>query len=308
MNKHYASFLFLSIFQVFGLRSQEVQIFKVEDFDLKGKVKSCLVITDYGRELFEFNKEGLLTKTITQYNDSDQDITHYKYEGGELVEKRMESYKNNVLDESTSMAYFYAIDTVPQRNVVEKILSYDKQFLEKQQYQYDEEGKLVKIISSNIDGVDETTFEHTSSKNETTVSTFTNGILEKSVRTTERKGSKGTQKSVLVKEYIDGEPNRANEEVFDDKGRLITSEDFLYSLEDKEFVSQKKLFYHYKEGVLDRVVTKTLTTESVDNYIFQFDSNTPKNWVKQIVTPDNTYTTRVIKYYPDEEPKEEPNN
>src|SRR5690606_3807955 len=103
MNKHYASFLFLSIFQVFGLRSQEVQIFKVEDFDLKGKVKSCLVITDYGRELFEFNKEGLLTKTITQYNDSDQDITHYKYEGGELVEKRMESYKNNVLDESTSM-------------------------------------------------------------------------------------------------------------------------------------------------------------------------------------------------------------
>lgn len=307
MIKHYATLLFLSFFQVFGLRSQEVQIFKVEDFDLQGKVKSCLVITDYGRELFEFNKEGILTKTVTQYNDSDQDITYYKYKDGELLEKRMESYKNSVLDESTSMANFYTIDTVPQRKVVEKIISYDKQFLEQQEYRYDETGRLLKIISSNIDGVDETTFEHTSSKNETTVSTFTNGILEKSMRTSERKGPKGTQKAVLTKEYIDGQPNRANEEVFDDKGRLITSEDFLYSVEDKEFVSQKKKFYHYKEGILDRVVTKTVTTESVDNYIFQFDSHTPKNWVKQIVTPANTYTTRVIKYFPEEVEKSEPN-
>ena len=47
----------------------------MEDFDLVGKVKSCLVITDYGREMFEFNKNGTLTKTITQYNDTDQDIT-----------------------------------------------------------------------------------------------------------------------------------------------------------------------------------------------------------------------------------------
>ncbi len=307
MIKHYTTLLSFSFLHIFGLHSQDVQIFTVEDFDLVGKVKSCLVITDYGREMFEFNKNGTLTKTITQYNDTDQDITYYKYKEGELVEKRMESYKNNILDESTSMANFYTIDTVPNRKVVEKIVSYDKQFLEQQVYLYGEEGKLQKMVSSNIDGVDETTFEYTPFKDEVTVSTYTNGILEKSVRTSQRKGPKGTQKSVLTKEYIDGEPNRATEEVYNDKGKLVTSEDFLYSVEEKEFVSQKKQFYHYKEGVLDRVVTKTLTTESISNYIFQFDSHTPKNWVKQIVTPNNTYTTRVIKYYPEEAEKADVN-
>ncbi|MCB0373177.1 MAG: hypothetical protein KDD31_09235 [Muricauda sp.] len=306
MKKHYSTLLFVSFFQVFGLWSQEVQIFKVEDFDLRGKVKSCLVITDYGRELFEFNEDGILTKTVTQYNDQDQDITDYKYENGELVEKRMESYKNNVLDESTSMANFYTIDTVPTRKVVEKIISYDKQFLEREEYQYDESGKLVRIISSNVDGVDETTFEYTPYKNELTISTFTNGILEKAVRTSEKKTTKGTQKVVLTKEYVDGEPNTAVEEVFHPDGNLFTREEFLYDLGEKEFVSQKKLFHHYKDGVLDKVTTKTLNTESVDEFIFQFDSHTPKNWVKQIVTPDNTYTTRVIKYYP-EDSKEETN-
>ena len=135
MKKHYTTLLFFSFVHVLGIWSQEVQIFRVEDFDLKGKVKSCLVITDYGREYFEFNEEGILIKTITQYNESDQDITDYKYSNGELLEKRMESYKNNVLDESTSMANFYTVDTVPTRRVVEKIVSYDKQFLEKEEYQ-----------------------------------------------------------------------------------------------------------------------------------------------------------------------------
>lgn len=275
---------------------------------MKGKVKSCLVTTDYGKELFEFDKNGVLTKTITQYNDTDQDITYYKYDDGELVEKRMESYKNNVLDESTSMANFYEIDTVPNRKITEKIISYDKQFLEQQQYHYNEEGELVRIISSNGEGVDETTFEYSQVKNEHTVSTFTNGILQKAVRTSTKKGPNGTQEVVLTKEYIDGEPNTANEEVFNSNGKLVTSEDFLYDVAEKEFVSQKKRYYHYSDGKLSRMVKKTINTESTDKYIFQFDSHTPSNWVKQIVTPGNTYITRTIEYYEEEVPEEKTSN
>jgi len=308
MKKHYAILLLFSFFQIAGSWSQEVQIFTVEDFDLKGKVESCLVSTDYGKELFEFNKDGVLIKTVTQYNDNDQDITYYKYNDGELVEKRMESYKNNVLDESTSMANFYEVDTIPNRKVTEKIISYDKQFLEQEQYHYDDEGKLVRIISSNGDGVDEITFEYSEIKNEHTVSTFTNGILQKSVRTSTKKGPNGNQKVVLTKEYIDGEPNTALEEVFNSMGNLVTSEDFLYDMVEKEFVSQKKRFYHYTDGFLSKVVKKTINTESADKYIFQFDSHDPSNWVKQIVAPSNTYITRTIKYYEEEAPKEETTN
>jgi len=308
MKKHYAIFLFFSFFQVVGMWSQEVQIFTVEDFDLKGRVKTCLVTTDYGKELFEFDRDGKLTKTVTQYNDTDQDITYYKYDEGELVEKRMESYKNNVLDESTSMANFYEVDTVPNRKVIEKIISYDKQFLEQQQYHYDEEGKLVKMISSHGEGVDETTFEYTQVKNEHTVSTFTNGILQKSVRTSTKNGPKGTQEVILNKEYIDGEPNIANEEVFNSNGKLVTSEDFLYDVAEKEFVSQKKRYYYYTDGKLNRMVKKTVNTESTDKYIFQFDSHTPSNWVKQIVTPGNTYITRTIEYYKEDVPEDKTTN
>ncbi len=306
MVKNYFLFFFTSI--MLNGWSQEIQVFKVEDFDLRGNVKSCLVITDYGKELFEFNEEGFLNKTITQYNDTDQDITYYKYVDGELIEKRMESYKNNMLDEATSMANFYTIDTLPQRKVLEKIISYDKEFLEQQEYDYDEQGKLLKITTSNAEGVDETQIEYVPYKDEFTKSYFINGIMEKSIRASERKGSTGTQKVVLTKEYIDGEPNTATEEVFNSEGKLLSSEQYIHNAQKKEFVSEKKMLYTYgADGMLSKVVTKTATSQAVKEYIFQFDNSKEKNWVKQIITPDNTYTTRKITYYPVEEAKEETN-
>ena len=304
MIKNYIAILFLAFLLVSNVWSQEIQIFKVEDFDLKGNVKSCLVITDYGKELFEFNPEGILTKTVTQYNDSDQDITYYKYSEGELIEKRMESYKNKVLDEATSMANFYTIDTVPQRKVLEKIISYDKEFLEQQEYIFDDEGKLIKIITSNAEGVDETTCEYVPYKNELTKSIFSNGVLERSMRTSEQKSSKGTRQIVLTKEYVDGEPNAAQEQILDHEGKLASEEIFSYDVSKKKFVTDKKMIYSYTDGVLERVVTRTANTESVQDYIFQFDNNPEKNWVRKIISPDNTYTSRVITYYPEEKGEE----
>lgn len=306
MPKNYIAFFFFSILLIPSLWAQEIQIFKVQDFDLNGKVKSCLVITDYGKELFEFNKEGFLTKTVTQYNDTDQDITYYKYDNGELLEKRMESYKDNVLDETTSMANFYSIDTLSPKRILEKIISYDKEFLEQQEYEYDEKGKLTKITTSNSEGVDETSVEYTPYKNELTKSFLINGIMEKSIRTSERKNTKGTFKVVLTKEYIDGESNKAIEEVYDVAGKLVSKEVFLHSPTKKEFVSDKKMVYSYDaDDMLEKVITKTSNSMSVKEYIFQFDSNEDKNWIKQIITPENTYTTRKITYYPVEETTEE---
>lgn len=306
MLKNYVWILFL--FLNLSVFSQEIQIFRVQDFDLRGKVKSCLVITDYGRELFEFNEQGLLTKTVTQYNETDQDITYYQYEGEELIEKRMESYKNKVLDAATSMANFYTIDTVPNKKISEKIISYDKEFLELQEYEFDESDRLVKIVTSNADGVDETVFEYATYKDESTVSQIVNEVMEKSVRTSERKTAQGTQKAVLTKEYIDGEPNIAFEEIFDDGGKLISKETFNYDIAKKKFVSsEKKLCLYDADGMLEKVVTNTTNAESAKEYIFQFDNNAEKNWIKQIITPDNSYVTRRIAYYPTEEVQEEPN-
>nr|WP_299381831.1 hypothetical protein [Allomuricauda sp.] len=292
-----------------GIHAQDLQVLKAKDFDLNGKVKSCLVITDYGKELFEFDEEGFLVRTITQYNETDQDITYYKYEEGELVEKRMESYKNKVLDTSTSMVNFYSRDSLQPSRLHEKIISYDKEFLEQQEYQFDEENRLVKIITSNAEGVDESTVEYEPYKGELTTSYFHNGILEKSVRTSEKKVSGTTHKIVLTKEYIDGEPNTAKEEIFNAEDKLLSEEHFVYNPTQKKFESERKRLCSYDPtGILQKVTTLTNNAKYEKEYIYQFDSNNEKNWIKQIITPDNTYSTRRISYYATEDNSEEQPN
>ncbi|MBT8313063.1 MAG: hypothetical protein KJP26_01270, partial [Maribacter sp.] len=91
------SLLALTIMGVGSLvQSQEIRIFTTADFDLKGPVKTCLVSTKYGKETYDFDKEGKLTKSVTRYNDTDYDVTYYKYEGNELIEKRFENYRNDI--------------------------------------------------------------------------------------------------------------------------------------------------------------------------------------------------------------------
>ncbi|WP_435625491.1 hypothetical protein [Flagellimonas sp.] len=309
MIKKYIPLLFIVLFFNLIAYSQEIQIFKVEDFDLRGKVKSCLVITDYGRELFEFDKMGRLVKTITQYNESDQDITLYQYQGETLIEKRMESYKDDILDAATSMVNFYSMDTVSPRRVKEKIISYDKQFLEQQEYLYDEEDRLKKIIISNAEGVDETTIEYQEYKNETTQSVFHNGILEKMKRVSEKVVGNIKYKITLTKEFVDGEPNNATEKTYDSAGKLLKTETFNYDVSKKQFVSLQKVRLDYDvDGMLTSETTETQNSKSVREFIFQFDSSPEKNWIKKITTPSNVYSTRRITYYPAEEEKKDTPN
>lgn len=283
--------------QSFG---QELKLFKTSDFDLNGKVKTCTVITDYGKEVFEFNKEGFLIKTITAYNKEDQDITTYKYDRGFLVEKRMESYKENILDEASSMANFYEIDSTLQKKVKEQIISYDKEFIEQQEYIFGEEDKIYRIITSHENAVDETRIAYSKFKGETTKTYFVNGVIEKSIRTSTKSVQPNIQqKIVLTKEYVDGEANKAVEQRFDAADRLVYKEVFLIDLKEGGFASQEThLFTYDKGGVLQKEVIKKGKTLAEKEYVFQFDDNEDKNWVKKIITPDNSYTTRIIAYYP----------
>ena len=48
MLKNY-TLLYLFVLGGFYTQAQEIKIFKVNDFDLKGNVKSCMVSTKYGK-------------------------------------------------------------------------------------------------------------------------------------------------------------------------------------------------------------------------------------------------------------------
>ncbi|MFH6604126.1 hypothetical protein ACEZ3G_11605 [Maribacter algicola] len=279
--------------------SQEIKIFRTSDFDLKGKVKKCLVLTHYGKEEYEFNIDGLLTKSVTRYNDQDYDVTHYKYSGDELLEKRSEVYRDDVFDENTSIANFYTIDTTENRKVTEKIISYSKEFLGQNEYHYDAEGKLIKVFRNDNEGSDETEIVYTNVKGEFTKTIKVNGIVLRSVRTSEKKGKdQGKNSIVLTKEFIEGQPNKAVEEVKNGIGLLQDRTLYYFDTKTNQFVPEASMSYAYDENnMLIKTETKTGEVVEIKEYIYQFDGSEYANWVKQIVKPENDYKTREISYY-----------
>lgn len=286
-----------------GAAAQAVTIFSLADFELKHEVKSCLVSTSYGQEEYEFNQQGLLTKAVTRYNEKDYDVVHYKYDGRELLEKRSETYRDNTFDARTSIAHFFTLDTTANRMVKEKVVSYEKELLERYTYQYDEQGRLTAITRSNPEGTDKTVLEYTSEKGEETVTWTINGEPLKSVRTSEQKKLDGTvQKVVLTKEFLRGEGSKALEEVFAPDGKLLARQDFLYNPKKKSFVPTVHTTFEYNgEGLLTSEIAKEGSQSKKTDYLYQYDRAAGGNWVKKIVTPDNTYTTRKITYYPQSE-------
>ena len=133
MLRHFQYLIVFGLLFSWVVNGQDIKVFKVTDFDLKGPVKSCTVVTNYGKEIFEFDQNGLLVQSTTKYNEVDMDVTRYKYLKGILVEKRMESYKESSLDLSSSLVNFYEIDTTGLRKIKEKVVSMEKELFEQQE-------------------------------------------------------------------------------------------------------------------------------------------------------------------------------
>ena len=299
INYYRLFFILISVSFFVESNAQEFRIFTLADFDLKDSVKTSLVSTSYGKEEYDFNKNGLLTKSVTRYNDTDYDVTYYKYAEGELIEKRSETYRDNKFDPSTSIANFYEIDSLPNRRITEKIVSYEKEFLDQYIYEFDKDNNLVKITRTNSDGTDITLVKHKTIKGEYTITYLLNHVPLKSIRTSTQKSKSGAiQKVVLTKEYLKGEENMAFEEVFDTDGKLMAQQEFEYNKQEKSFVPTTRTTFKYDaNGMLIEEIATTGPAIEKKNYIYQYDREEGGNWIKQIITPDNTYKTRKIKYY-----------
>ena len=285
------------------VRTQEIKIFTTADFDLTGPVKTCLVSTKYGKEAYDFDKEGKLIKSVTRYNDTDYDVTYYKYEGNELIEKRFENYRNDIFESSTSYANFYEIDTIPIRKVTEKIISYDKEFLDRYEYLYNADGILVKIIRTNNDGNDETLIEYTDYKGEQTQTNSLNGTILKSVRKSKKMTKdKKEQQIILTKKFLEGEPHTALEEILNSEGKLISETKFVQDPKKKQFAPIEVITYEFDDkGMLIKSTSKSGKIVAIKEFIYQYDKGDEGNWIKEIITPENSYTTRKITYHEVEE-------
>ncbi|MCM4152525.1 hypothetical protein DHD05_13060 [Arenibacter sp. N53] len=300
-------YIVLAFISPASLHAQEIKIFTVQDFDLNGPVKSCLVATDYGKEEYDFNEAGFLTKAVTRYSDTDYDITLYKLDGGELLEKRVENYRDGVFVKNTSIANIYELDTTEGKKITEKIISYNKEFLDQYEYVYGEDGKLSTIKRTNDSGIDETAVKYEFYKGEFTETYYLNDIIFKSIRTSKVKGKDNlVQKLILTKEFLDGQPQRALEQTYNSNNKLVSEKKFNYNLDQKTFIPTESANYGYNpQGMLTSLKTINGKSVNTQEYIYQYDSHESGNWIKQIITPDNTYKTRKIKYYPKETSKED---
>ncbi len=288
--------------------SQEIKTFLISDFNLSGNVKSCLVITDYGKEEYFFDTAGRLTKSITRFNDLDYETTYYKYRNNELIEKRVENYRDNSFDKSTSLAYFYEIDTSANRTVTEKIVSYtNKQLLEQNVYRYNTKGDPIKMIRTDTDGTDENiiTYDTIDGKNIRT-QTLNGRPLEAVHRWNEKAEDGSVVLLKNIEKYFGGALNTKSREVYNADKKLISKTDSIFDTSTEIWVPQEKVIYTYGEnGILAKTETNRNNLMITKEYIYQFDGTENNNWVKEIITPDNTYKTRKIKYYEAPEPTKE---
>ncbi|HEA22683.1 hypothetical protein LCGC14_1449760 [marine sediment metagenome] len=292
-------FLILLLGLPYVLASQAIKTFKIEDFGLKGNVKSCLVITDYGKEEYHFDTIGRLTKSITRFNDFDYETTYYKFQNNELIEKRVENYFDNTFDKSTSIANFYKFDSLTNRKVTEKIVSYTKQLLEQNVYSYNEEGQLINLTRTDTDGTDETLIAYDTIDGKQIMTQTINGRPLEVVKTWNEAAADGSEnllKSTI--KYFDAKLNTKSVEMFNTSQMLVSRNDFLYDGSTEKWIPQEAIIYSYDNGILSKKTTQKQNLTVTKNYIYQFDGTTFNNWVKEIITPDNTYKTRKINYYP----------
>ncbi len=307
LKKHTILFLFLSLGLPSLLLSQEIKTFNISDFNLSGNVKSCLVITDYGKEEYYFDTTGRLTKSVTRFNDFDYEATYYKYKNDELIEKRVENYRDNTFDKATSIANFYAIDTSSTRKVTEKIVSYTKHLLEQNVYRYNAEDQLMKMTRTDTDGTDQNLFSYDTIDGKSTITQTLNGRPLEVVQTWNEKLKDGSLLTLkTIEKYFDGALNTKSEEEYNADKKLISKADSLFDASTEKWIPQEQISYTYgDDGILAKTETNRRNLLITKEYIYQFDGTENHNWVKEIITPDNTYKTRRIKYYEAPEPLNE---
>lgn len=295
-------FYILTIAAMASAMAQGPESFTISDFDLKGPVKSCFVITGYGQEEFYFDTNGRLTKTKTVHSSGNYDITYYKYAGDALIERRDEVYRDNIFNRALSMAHIYSLDTLGTRKLTESIISYARVNMEQFDYYYDASGAITRIVRTDNSGVDETLIERDTSHNLITETHILNEKKVKAIlRTLDRTAS---GKEVTMSMFM-GEAQGKVEIEVDSTGRVIkeiewsmprvTRSEDPFETEFEQRVEKEHVYD--ANGLLLKTITTRGRAVSEQEYVHQLDGTEYENWIKQIVTPQNTYVTRKISYY-----------
>jgi hypothetical protein len=168
--------------------------------------------------------------------------------------------------------------------------------MERNIYYFGQGERLTRIEQTDTEEINEHLFTYSLQDGDSLVTHELNGVLFKTKQII--KQSDSTPKTVIKQNFLEGVPVQKTVETFDVNNELLSLEKFTMDSAAQKWIPGPINSYTYTEnGTLLSLKTETSTTTSIKEYIYQFDGTTANNWVKKIITPDNTYTTRRIAYY-----------
>lgn len=282
------------------LVGQNPEVFTRSDFQLQGPVKQLIVKASYGREQFDFDQQGRLTKSITRYNDSDYDITHYIFSGDFLKERRDEVYRDGVCNRQSSIARIYRQDTTTNQ-LLEAISSYDRSITERLSLQYDSLQRLIQVRRAYNEGVDETRVDYESKENKELQHFSINGMRYKSVATFSADSIGSGYQIIRTESFRMNVPQTAYEMVSDAQGRKISEYRYGFNADSDTWEVEQLIRYTYnKDGLVATQTSYSATgevTPPVLEFTYQMDGASAANWVRQVTQPELSIVARQIFYY-----------
>ncbi|UOB17301.1 hypothetical protein [Abyssalbus ytuae] len=314
MTKYYSSFviyksIFISTILTFNLSfSQELKIITLNDFNLKGKVKHCIVSADYGNEEFYFNEDGTLSQSITRFNEQDFTvITYARSNENELIQKNIEVYSSGERDKAVSLAHFYELRLSDKgKSIKEKIVNFKNEFIDSYTYFYDKQDRMVKVVRNNEKGISETDIVYETNKDNINVKEIhlAGADTVKVIKRLEPKIEhvQGEYEE-LTTIYANNKPNMAEIRFIDSLGNARFEEKLKAGIKNPyRYYSQAKKTYQYNEkgDVIEEkeFKKKVLLKKLVYEYVYEDeDSLKPVNWIRKTEKYSKSTVSREIEYY-----------
>jgi hypothetical protein len=294
------SFITVSLFVLFLAANGYGQQLKGRwDYGLNGPVKKCTVLTSYGKELYSFTRDGKLEQLISFYDENNYQQISYTYNDSLLVERRIELYEAGQLDQEASVINIYQNDStaILKREV---IVDYKGRTLEELNFSYDSLHQLIEIKKLTKNGQLTTQF----SRLKDSLGHYKTTVLIDSVvkRQIDSIPALSMELDSLINVrnvyFLDGIEDRAETVKYDHRANVVYLKNELYLLDSNQWYVEKEEEFEFNEkDQMIKKITKEGTTTFTQNFVYQTDGTQYQNWVKQIVMPNMTYTTRIIEYF-----------
>lgn len=317
MNENYfTSFtrFFLFLFFVNScnlLNSQDLNLITLKDYNLKGKVQHCIVSADYGNEEFYFDRDGILTKSITRYGEEDYTITAYAIQDKTLIQKNIEVYNNGELDKSVSLAHAYEIRINSHGKIItERIVNFKNEVFDTYKYVYDKDNRLIKITRNNDKGISETDIVYeTDDKGKIVKEVHLAGVdtIKVIKKLTPKIDHHEGAYEKLETMYANNQPDMAHLRFIDSTGKVMFEEKLQAGNKNpyRYYSNTKKTYVYNKNGdiIEEREYRKgTLLKKFIYEYEYEDfgkDTSKPVNWIRKTEKNSKNSITREIEYFSD---------